>query len=302
MAKSQVVTQLGEVTNTCFVVMPFASMFDREYSRVIVPAIENSGLTAVRGDEIYAEQAIVQDIWKALRASRVVVAELSGRNPNVMYEVGLAHAIGKPIVLLTRNQEDVPFDLRALRYLYYDTNNPEWGSDLRVALGQMIRRVIEEPELSIYLKDVKVETRMPKAPEGPIVRSEAASLPASFTGLWQASWLSIQKEREHTVVLQIPENHGREFSATATITYWKDQQQTVVVETLKGSLPEDRLTLIGVNYTYLQRGASTGYSLDRFNVSISESGDALLGNVTLKHGTRAVKFRRMESVLPTEVV
>ena len=75
-------------------------------------------------------QAIVQDIWHSVRKARLVVAELSGRNPNVMYEIGLAHAIGKPIVLLARSEEDVPFDLRALRYIYYDPNNPLWGTDL----------------------------------------------------------------------------------------------------------------------------------------------------------------------------
>jgi len=120
MRSNSVVVQLEEVSNTCFVAMPFQALYEAEYERVIKPAIEEVGLACIRGDEIYTRQSIVQDIWQAIRNARLIVAELSGRNANVMYEIGLAHAIGKPIVLLTRNEEDVPFDLRALRYIYYD--------------------------------------------------------------------------------------------------------------------------------------------------------------------------------------
>jgi nucleoside 2-deoxyribosyltransferase len=77
--------------------------------------VEEAGLVCVRGDEIYTRQAVIQDIWHSIRKARLVVAELSGRNPNVMYEIGLAHAIGKPIILLNRDEEDGPFDLRTLR-------------------------------------------------------------------------------------------------------------------------------------------------------------------------------------------
>jgi len=108
MSVSRVIVQLEQVKNKCFVVMPFHSLYEAEYERVILPAIEDVGLACVRGNEIYSRQAIIQDIWASIREARIVVAELSGRNPNVMYEIGLAHAIGKPIVLLTRNEEDIP--------------------------------------------------------------------------------------------------------------------------------------------------------------------------------------------------
>jgi hypothetical protein len=151
MATNRVVVHLEEVTNTCFVVMPFLPLFDAEYERVIKPSIEDAGLVCVRGDEIYTRQSILHDIWHSLRKARLVVAELSGRNPNVMYEIGLAHAIGKPIVLLTRNEEDVPFDLRALRYLYYDPNNPFWGPDLRAELTRLVKLALGNPTLAAHL-------------------------------------------------------------------------------------------------------------------------------------------------------
>ncbi len=89
-------------------------IYDTEYKRVIQPAVEATGLECVRGDEIYSKPKITDDIWKSLRAARVVIAELTGRNSNVFYELGLAHAIGKPAIILTRNEEDVPFDLKGL--------------------------------------------------------------------------------------------------------------------------------------------------------------------------------------------
>lgn len=277
--------------------MPFASMFEREYTRVIKPAVESVGLECVRGDEIYSEQSIVQDIWKSLRTCRVVVAELSGRNPNVMYEVGLAHALGKPIILLTRNQEDVPFDLKSLRYVYYDTDNPDWGTDLRAELVRSVNKVFESPSLAGHLNDVKVQAKVP-APPGQALLSPADELvPLSLTGVWHGSWISILKEREHKATLVIPEDHGSEFTASLTVAYSRNSKQTVVEETLKGFLEGRKLSLAGVNYTYVERGTSVGYSLDKFDLVLTESAEALEGKVTLKHGVRTVTFVKSETAV-----
>lgn len=293
MAQSRVTIQLGEVTNSCFVVMPFAVLFDREYSQVIKPAIEAFGLDCVRGNEIYSEQSIVHDIWKSIRAARIVVAELSGRNPNVLYEVGLAHALGKPIILLTRNQDDVPFDLKSLRYVYYDTDNPDWGSDLRSELRRAIGRVLESPSLAGHLHDIKVETKLPAVPDQPLAKAEDSFVPTSIAGAWRASWISVLKEREHMASMVIPADHGTEFTASLTVAYWKGTQQTVVEETLKGNLDQTHLSLAGVNYTYVQRGASAGYALDKFDLTLSENGEKLQGTVTLRHGVRKIEFLRI---------
>lgn len=295
MTHSRVVVQLGAITNACFVVMPFASMFEREYGRVIRPAVEGVGLQCVRGDEIYGEQSIVQDIWKSLRHARVVVAELSGRNPNVMYEVGLAHAIGKPIILITRNQDDVPFDLKSLRYLYYDTENPDWGADLRDALSQALRRVLEEPNLAAHLHGVEVETQLPTPPAHEILRPSPELALVSLSGVWRAGWLSIRHERLHQCTLVIPEEHGPEFTASMTVAYQRDDLQTIVEETLRGTLQKRSLSLAGVSYTYVQRGRSAGYSLDTFELTLSDDGSGLDGTVTLKYGTRKVSFVRAKA-------
>jgi len=295
MAASRVIVQLEEITNSCFVVMPFHPLYEAEYERVIKPAVEEAGLTCVRGDEIYTRQAIVQDIWHSLRKARLVVAELSGRNPNVMYEIGLAHAIGKPIVLLTRNEEDVPFDLRALRYVYYDPNNPFWGSDLRLELTRVIKLVLANPTLAAHLGGVEVETTLPAAPTEPVV-SEAAPLGGllDLSGVWYATWLSIKREREHKATLVIPADHGSSFTASMTVTYERESRQTIVQETLTGSFRDTALFLTGVNYTYVEPGSSSSYSLDNFELKIGKDSKTLVGKAVLRHGVRGVSFTRIQ--------
>jgi len=302
MSQSRVLIQLGEITNTCFVVMPFASLFESQYSRVIKPAIEAAGLVSVRGDEIYTNQSIVQDIWSAVRSARLVVAELSGRNPNVMYEIGLAHAIGKPIILLTRTEDDVPFDLKALRYIFYDTNNPEWGNDLRTELTRAIRRILDSPTLAAHLQEIKVETTLPVAPQHPIVSETVAVSTVDLSGVWQCNWISVRKEREHRATLIIPVDHGSAFTTSMTVVYEKEGLNTIVEETLKATLTDRALSLVGVNYTYIEQGASTGYSLDTFTLIVSGDNLSLRGNVKLRHGTRTVTFEKNygDSVAQTE--
>ncbi|MCP4367395.1 MAG: hypothetical protein GY797_04655 [Deltaproteobacteria bacterium] len=292
MADSRVIVNLEGITNSCFVVMPFHSLFEPQYERVIRPAVEDAGLECVRGDEIYTQQAIVQDIWKSIRQARVILAELSGRNPNVMYETGLAHAIGKPIVFITRSQEDVPFDLRTLRYIYYDPNNPFWGEDLRVDLTKMIRKVIEESSITKHLSDIEVRTVLPDIPKQPATRQE--ELPQiDFSGVWNSSWLSIRRQREHKATLVIPADHGSHFMASMTVTYERHEQQTIVQETLTGNVRDSQLSLTGVNYTYVEKGSSGSYSLDSFELSLSDNNKSLNGQVVLRHGTCDIVFSRL---------
>lgn len=295
MAASRVIVQLEELTNSCFVAMPFHPLFEAQYERVIKPAIEEAGLACIRGDEIYTHQAIVQDIWHSMRRARLIVAELSGRNPNVMYEIGLAHAIGKPIVLLTRNEDDVPFDLRALRYVYYDPNNPFWGSNLRTEITRVVKLILDNPALAAHLGGVQVETTLPAAPTEPVVSPPSASLVfGDLSGVWYTTWLSIQQERERRATLVIPSAHGASFAASMTITYNRSDQPTIVHETLTSIFRESTLFLTGVNYTYVTKGGSSSYGLDSFELRLSSDGRALVGKVVLRYGVRDVTFTRIQ--------
>src|SRR5262249_44363857 len=80
-------------SDACFVICPFDEIHNRYYDRVYRRAIEAAGLEPQRADDVYRPGAVIADIWTAIKSARALVAELSGRNPNVFYELGLAHAI-----------------------------------------------------------------------------------------------------------------------------------------------------------------------------------------------------------------
>ncbi|MDX1965974.1 MAG: hypothetical protein SFV23_02275 [Planctomycetaceae bacterium] len=105
-----------------FVVMPFSEPFDTFYRAVVRKVARHEGFEIVRVDEIRGPGNILEDIRRQIAAAHVVVAEISSPNPNVFYEVGYAHALNKPVILLARRSEDrvLPFDLRPYRVIFYD--------------------------------------------------------------------------------------------------------------------------------------------------------------------------------------
>ena len=127
---------------TCFVLMPFGGEFDRCYRRVIAPAIAAVGLQPVRADELHQPGLIFAQIWEAIRDSSVCVAELTGLNSNVMYELGLAHALGKPVAQIVQDVRELPFDLRSLRCIPYKPDGLDWEDTLRENLEQMLRTIL----------------------------------------------------------------------------------------------------------------------------------------------------------------
>jgi len=148
--------------DVCFVIMPFGNWFDDYYTNVYAPAIKAAGLEPRRADDLYRPSAIINDIWAYTKKAKLIVADLTDKNPNVFYELGLAHACARPAVLLTESMEDVPFDLRALRVLEYDKNDPNWGSSLKSQLKQAIQETLESPlstVLPTFLDEKDLRTR-----------------------------------------------------------------------------------------------------------------------------------------------
>lgn len=139
-----------EPTDSCFVMMPFAAPLGSYYESIYKPAIEKAGLQPVRADaDIFGAGKIMDQVWSGIRSAKVLVAELTSRNPNVFYELGLAHALKKPVVLVSSNEDDVPFDLQHIRVIYYDVNDPFWGQKLMSKVAENILSAIENPEEAI---------------------------------------------------------------------------------------------------------------------------------------------------------
>jgi hypothetical protein len=107
-----------------FYLCPFASPFNAVYADHVRPTVLASGFTIDRADEIYGVQPIIEDIWESINSAEVVIADVTGRNPNVMYEIGMAHTVGKPVVIITQDIDDVPFDLKHHRCIVYSYTPP----------------------------------------------------------------------------------------------------------------------------------------------------------------------------------
>ncbi len=101
--------------------MPFHPGFDRVYEALQGVAVA-VGLRCRRADDIWENPAVMQDVVSLIDRSRVVIADCTGRNPNVFYEIGIAHTLGREVILITQNEADIPFGLRHLRYLKYLNN------------------------------------------------------------------------------------------------------------------------------------------------------------------------------------
>ena len=129
--------------------MPFSEPFETYFHKIIKPAVDDNELYSVRGDSLFRSTHIMDDIWNSINESSVVIAELTGKNANVFYELGLAHALGKPAILISSNLDDVPFDLRPLRVLIYDKNDPSWGSKLQENISNAIKETLESPAEAI---------------------------------------------------------------------------------------------------------------------------------------------------------
>jgi hypothetical protein len=140
-------------SETCFVMMPFAEPLGGYYAAIYQPAIKKTGLTAVRADtDIFGTGKIIDQIWAGINRAKVLVAELTGRNPNVLYELGLAHALRKPVVLISSNEADVPFDVRHVRVIYYQMTDPFWGEKLIAKAAENILSAIKNPREAILFE------------------------------------------------------------------------------------------------------------------------------------------------------
>ena len=125
------------------VMMPFDPAYDVIYE-TIRNACQHHNLNAIRVDEIFGPRSVVDDVFKIIVQSRFVISDLTKRNPNVLYETGIAHARNCEVVVIVQNEEDIPFDLRHIRFVKYLPNNEGYGK-LQADLVKSISAILEEP-------------------------------------------------------------------------------------------------------------------------------------------------------------
>jgi hypothetical protein len=131
----------------CFVMMPFGEEFDHFYKDIYVPAIKTADLDPVRADDIKMPGVIITQVWENITTASALIADVTDHNPNVMFELGLALAINRPVVLVINNGADnIPFDLTALRHIIYNKQDASWRETLCDDLKQYLENAIIKPK------------------------------------------------------------------------------------------------------------------------------------------------------------
>ena len=130
--------EVQQEEDLCFVLMPFGDdMLQQVYEIHIRATVERMGLQCKRTDDMLGPAVIMEDVWKGISSARVVLAELTGQNPNVFYELGLCHAIGKDAILMAQDIKWVPFDVRHRRTIVY-TPTPRGCKQLEEVLEKTL--------------------------------------------------------------------------------------------------------------------------------------------------------------------
>ena len=173
-----------EKPHSVFVIMPFAEAFDDVYEMGIKASVEALGWECQRADEIIHNRDIMCKVCQGIRQARFVIADLTGRNANVFYELGMAHALEKDVILLAQDVGDVPFDLRQMSIIEYTAILPlrqRLTETLGTLMGEERTPAPAEEELvGERAKDVGVyigpgartrDVRVGKAAGGDIVES-----------------------------------------------------------------------------------------------------------------------------------
>jgi hypothetical protein len=146
-----------------FVLMPFADRYADVYELGIKAACKEADAYCERVDETFFQEGILDRIYNQIAKADAIVALMTDRNPNVFYEVGYAHALGKRVGLLTSTAEDIPFDLKHYPAIVYGGRIGELKSRLR----NWIEWCIAHPSASLVRADVPVRVLVDGAEVGP---------------------------------------------------------------------------------------------------------------------------------------
>ncbi len=151
-------------SNFCFVLMPFNEQHKVLFDGVIKPSLGKLKIQCMKGDDIKTPGVILGQIWKYIQKAEFVIADISGQNPNVFYELALCDAIWKRVLIITQTIDEIPFDLRHLRVIEYkiDTNGfQKLGTDINYAIKEMreIKRNSEATIISYQEYDLLIDLK-----------------------------------------------------------------------------------------------------------------------------------------------
>jgi len=104
-----------------FVLMPFVEKWSNRLWSLLQEIADHNHYECKRADNLYGHD-VLEDIWISINSASHIIADMSGKNPNVMYEIGIAHTLGKKTILLSQDEDSIPFDFKRFRILLYEDN------------------------------------------------------------------------------------------------------------------------------------------------------------------------------------
>jgi hypothetical protein len=128
--------------NLVSVMMPFDGGFNGVF-RALEGAASEAGMRCLRADKMWEHHVLIEDVVKLIASARVVICDLTGKNANVFYETGIAHALGQDVILIAQHETDIPFDLRHIRYIRY-LNNEEGLRVLAESVGNRLHSLVNK--------------------------------------------------------------------------------------------------------------------------------------------------------------
>lgn len=139
---------------SCFIVMPFSLAWSDEVHRILSRVCKSLEVQPMRGDDVFKPSDILVDIWQSINVADFVIADISGRNPNVLYELGIAHTLAKPVLIISRNADDIPIDLSTRRVIIYGQKETHWQEELETKTSQAIQEIIHGYSLNASAKQI----------------------------------------------------------------------------------------------------------------------------------------------------
>ena len=130
----------------CFVIQPFdKGEFDNRYRDVLAPTIKSLGVEPYRVDEDPSANILIDTIEEKIKNSRFCLADISVDNPNVWYEVGYAFALGRSVILISKQRSSYPFDIRHRKIISYTTDSPSDFEDLKKKITERGNAILKQP-------------------------------------------------------------------------------------------------------------------------------------------------------------
>jgi hypothetical protein len=176
-------------THLCFVLMPFKEVWSRATWGTIRSALAHYGVTCRRADDFHG-QIIIEDIWKAINDASLIIADVTRRNANVFYELGIAHTLGKDVLLLTQSTGDIPFDTNRFRHIVYRRSKKGFDALKTAIVASLQERGLVAAPLPERLN---IEAPSPKI----------GRIAGRFLGMWEGSWRGEKRgSLKHVLVIE----------------------------------------------------------------------------------------------------